>query len=267
MKIQAAIDSVGRQFGDDQVEELLRAARRGFNQAFDLIRRPQAALGVVKSPLGDLLVAASSRGVVLNHYVRDGADLAATIGRLRLYFDPVDDRSTAEEIGQEVRGYLAGDAKALRHKVDLTLAQSEFQKMVLAKLRAVPRGAVLSYRALSAVTGSPNAARAVGNALHNNPVPVYVPCHRVIAHDGGIGGYGGGLPSKLQLLRAEGFTVDNTGARISDHTVWGNKGTRIYCRPQCRTTARVDRTHVLFFADSKQAQRAGMRPCKLCRPS
>lgn len=266
MKIETVIDSVGHEFGDELVEELLRAAHRGFDQALDLIRRPQAALGVVKSPLGDLLVAASSRGVVLNHYVRDGVDLAATIARLRLYFDPVDDRRAAEEIGHEVRRYLAGDANALRHKVDLTLAQSGFQKVVLGKLRAVPRGAVLSYRALSAATGSPNAARAVGNALHTNPVPVYVPCHRVIAHDGGIGGYGGGLPSKLQLLRAEGFTVDDTAARISDRAVWGNKRTRIYCRPDCRTTARVDRTHVLFFADCKQAHKAGMRPCKLCRP-
>jgi methylated-DNA-[protein]-cysteine S-methyltransferase len=267
MKIQAVIDSVGGEFGDDLVEELLRAARRDFNQALDLIRRPQAALGVVKSPLGDLLVAASSRGVVLNHYLRDGADLAATIARLRLHFDPVEDRRTAEEIGQEVRDYLAGDAAALRRKVDLTMAQSAFQRMVLAKLQAVPRGAVLSYRALSAATGSPDAARAVGNALHNNPVPVYVPCHRVIAHDGGIGGYGGGLSSKLRLLRAEGFAVNNRDARISDSAVWGNKGTKIYCRPDCRTTARVDRTRVLFFADSKSAQNAGMRPCKLCRPN
>jgi methylated-DNA-[protein]-cysteine S-methyltransferase len=266
MKIEAVMDTVGREFDDDLVEQTLRAARRGFNRSLDLIRRPQAALGVVKSPLGELLVAASSRGVVLNHYLRGGTDLAASIARLRLYFDPIEDHRTAEEIGHEVSRYLLGEAQALRHKVDLTLAQTDFQKTVLGKLLKVPRGAVLSYQALSAATGSPHAARAVGNALHNNPVPVYVPCHRVIAHDGTIGGYGGGLRNKLLLLRAEGFAVDESDSTISRHSIWGNKGTRIYCRPQCYTTARVDRTRVLFFADSRQARRAGMRACKVCRP-
>lgn len=266
MKIEAVINSVGREFGDDLIEELLRTTRRSFARALDRIRRPQAAMGVVKSPLGDLLVAASSRGVVLNHYVRDSADLAATIADLRPHFDLVDDRSTAEEIGGEVRRYLAGDAGALRHKIDLSLAQTEFQKKVLARLLAVPRGAVLSYRALGAAAGSAKGARAVGNALHNNPVPVYVPCHRVIASDGGIGGYGGGLARKVQLLRAEGFAMGNADVDFSETAVWGNRGTKIYCRPQCHTTARTDRTRVLFFADSHLARRAGMRPCKLCRP-
>jgi methylated-DNA-[protein]-cysteine S-methyltransferase len=266
MKIKAVIDSVAGEFGDDFVEEVLRDARRGFDRALARIRRPQAALGVVKSPLGDLLVAATSRGVVLNHYLRDAADLAAAIAQLRLHFDLVDDRGTAEEIGDEVRRYVAGDAGALRHAVDLSLAQSAFHKKVLAKLLAVPRGAVISYQALGAAAGSPSAARAVGNAMHNNPVPVYVPCHRVIASDGGIGGYGGGLPRKLQLLRAEGFALDATAPKIPAGAVWGHRGTRIYCRRDCRTAARTDRTRLMFFAGPEPARQAGMRPCKLCHP-
>jgi methylated-DNA-[protein]-cysteine S-methyltransferase len=266
MKIDAGMDSAGGEFADGLVEELLRGARRSFGRALDLIRRPQAALGVVKSPLGDLLVAATGRGVVLNRYLRGGADLSATIARLRPFFDLVDDRRAAEAIGQEVRRYLTGDARALRHKVDLTLAQSTFQKNILSELQSVPRGAVLSYRALGMAAGSANSARAVGNALHNNPIPVYVPCHRVIASDGGIGGYGGGLSRKLQLLRVEGFAMDSVDTNISGGSVWGNRKTMIYCRPRCRVAARVDAGQILFFADSKQARRAGMRPCKLCRP-
>jgi methylated-DNA-[protein]-cysteine S-methyltransferase len=266
MKIEAVIDSMGPEFGDELVEELLRAARHSFGRRLDRIRRPQAALGVVKSPLGDLLVAVTSRGILLNHYLRDGADLASTIGELRPNFDLVEDRRAAEEIGNEIRRYLNGNAAALRHKVDLALAQGDFQRKVLTRLQAVPRGAVLSYQALGAVAGSARAARAVGNAMHNNPVPVYVPCHRVIASDGGIGGYGGGLTRKLQLLRAEGFAMENAAVKISDRAVWGNRGTKIYCRPQCHTTARVDRSRVLFFADPNQARKAGMRPCKICRP-
>jgi O-6-methylguanine DNA methyltransferase len=142
-----------------------------------------------------------------------------------------------------------------------------FQKKVLDKLQAVPRGAVISYQALAAAAGAPNGARAVGNALHNNPVPIYVPCHRVIASDGRIGGYGGGVARKIQLLRSEGFALDNSQGSIPDNIVWGHKGTKIYCRTSCRTTAHVDRTRIFFFADPEQARRAGMRPCKICRPA
>src|SRR5262249_8529232 len=124
-----------------------------------------------------------------------------------------------------------------------------------------------SYQGLAAASGTPHGARAVGNALHNNPVPIYVPCHRVIASDGRIGGYGGGGARKNQLLRSEGFAVDNAQGRISDNIVWGHKGTKIYCRSSCRTTAHVNRTRVLFFAAPEQARRAGMRPCKICRPA
>jgi len=88
----------------------------------------------------------------------------------------------------------------------------------------------------------------------------------VISSDGRIGGYGGGVARKIQLLRSEGFDLDNSQGRIPDNIVWGHKGTKIYCRRSCRTTAHVDRTRIFFFADPKQARRAGMRPCKICRP-
>jgi len=266
MRIDAVIESIDAEFGDEVIAGLLRATRRTFDQALELLRRPQAALGVVKSPLGDLLVATTRRGIALNHYVHDGADLAAAIARLRLYFDLVDDRRVADEIGAEVRRYLAGDGKALRHKVDLTMAHSAFHRKILTRLQAVPRGAVLSYRALGAAVGAANAARAVGNAMHNNPVPIYVPCHRVIASDGGIGGYGGGLERKLHLLRAEGFAVDSPATRLSERVVWGQPQDRIYCKSSCPTVSRADRAQVMLFAAPQLARKAGMRPCKVCHP-
>jgi methylated-DNA-[protein]-cysteine S-methyltransferase len=183
-----------------------------------------------------------------------------------LQFDPVEDQRTVKEVGKEVSRYVAGDAKALRHHVDLILAGNTFQKKVLDGLQAVPRGAVVSYQALGAAVGSARAARAVGNALHNNPVPIYVPCHRVIASDGRIGGYVGGDARKLQLLRSEGFAVDDDTANISNTTVWGHKGTKIYCRPDCRTVVHGDRARLVFFANPGEAQRADMWPCKTCRP-
>ena len=178
--------------GTKSVEALLRHSRGKVTTALKRLRRPEAAVGVVKSSLGDLLVAMSRRGVALTHYIHDDRDIAATLANLRLQFDPVEDQRTVREVGKEVSRYVAGDAKALRQHVDLTLAGNAFQKKVLDGLQTVPRGAVVSYQALGAAVGAAKAARAVGNALHNNPVPIYIPCHRVIASDGRIGGYVGG---------------------------------------------------------------------------
>jgi O-6-methylguanine DNA methyltransferase len=266
MKVETLLGSVGNEFGNEAIEQLLRRNRGGVDKALKHIRRPQAAVGIVKSPLGDLLVAMSAGGVLLNSYLRGASDLEATIQKLRLAFDPVEDQRTVREVGAEIRRYLAGDAKALRQTVDLTLVGTSFQKKVLDKLRSVPRGALISYQALGAALQAANSARAVGNALHDNPIPIYVPCHRVISSDGRIGGYAGGAARKLQLLRSEGFELNNAQARIADTVVWGHKGSKIYCRRDCRTAAHVDRAQILFFADPRQAERAGMRPCKICRP-
>jgi len=171
-----------------------------------------------------------------------------------------------KEVGKEVSRYVAGDAKALRQTVDLTLARNAFQRKVLDGLQMVPRGAVVSYQALGTTVGAVKAARAVGNALHNNPVPIYIPCHRVIASDGRLGGYVGGTACKLQLLRSEGFAVGSETANMSGTTVWGHRGTKMYCRLDCRVAAHGDRARIIFFANPEEARRAGMRSCKVCQP-
>jgi methylated-DNA-[protein]-cysteine S-methyltransferase len=266
MKIESFLGSIGNEFADETIEELLRRSRSHIDDVLKRSRRPEAAVGIVKSPLGDLLVAVSARGIVLNHYMLDGSDLGGTLARLRLELDPIEDSRSIREVGEELRRYIGGEAKALHRKIDLSLAPSPFQKKVLRKLQEIPRGAVVSYQALAAAVGAPKGARAVGNALHNNPVPIYVPCHRVISAAGRIGGYGGGSSRKLQLLRSEGFELGDTDAKLPDSVVWGHKGTNIYCRKNCRTSARVDPARILFFADRREARAAGMRPCKICRP-
>jgi len=266
MNIERLLGSIDNEMRDEVVEALLRHSHTKVTTALKHIRRPEAAVGVVKSSLGDLLVAMSPSGVALAHYVHDDRDIAASLATLRLQFDPVEDRRTVRTVGEEVSRYVAGDAKALRQHVDLTLAGNAFQKKVLDGLQTVPRGALVSYQALGAAVGAAKAARAVGNALHDNPVPIYIPCHRVVASDGRLGGYVGGAARKLQLLRSEGFAVDDETANISVTTVWGRRGTKIYCRADCRTVARVDRARIVFFANFEEARRAGMRPCKVCRP-
>ena len=266
MKIETLLRSVGSDFRAEVLDELLLRSRGKLHKALTLMRRPQAAVGVVKSALGDLLVAVTARGIALNHFLDDRSEIAAAMVKLRLELDPVEDSSTVGEIGRDVDRYLAGKVRALHREVDLTLAGHGFQRKVLDKLQAIPRGALISYRALGAAAGSPDSARAVGNALHNNPVPIYVPCHRVIASDGRIGGYGGGPGRKRQLLRSEGFALGDGAVKVPDNVVWGHRTTQIFCRASCRAVARVGRGRMLFFADQKAARQAGLRPCKICRP-
>jgi methylated-DNA-[protein]-cysteine S-methyltransferase len=266
MKMETLIRSVAGDLPEEVMEDLLLRSHGKFDKALQRIRRPQAAVGVVKSKLGDLLVAMTARGIVLNHYLVDDSDLTATLEKVRLRLDLIEDPRTIKEVGVEIHRYLAGEGKALRQNIDLSLAASPFQEKVLRKLQEIPRGAVVSYQALSAAAGAPKGARAVGNALHNNPVPIYVPCHRVILSDGRLGGYGGGAARKLQLLRSEGFALGDGDVRLPDSVVWGHRGTKIYCRNNCRAAARVGRRRMLFFADQKEARQAGLRPCKICRP-
>jgi len=82
-----------------------------------------------------------------------------------------------------------------------------FQRAVWQELASIPRGRTISYAELARRVGRPGAARAVGQAVGANPVPILLPCHRVVASDGGLGGFGGGLPMKKTLLRAEGVAV------------------------------------------------------------
>lgn len=86
---------------------------------------------------------------------------------------------------------------------------TEFQRKVWERLREIPRGRVVSYGYLAEeLAGGPDAARAVGGAVGSNPLPIVIPCHRVVRSDGGLGGFGGGLPRKVALLRLEGVDVE-----------------------------------------------------------
>ena len=106
---------------------------------------------------------------------------------------------------KELREYLAGQ----RRRFSVTLAKTsatEFQRSVWSTLQEIPYGSVMTYGEVAAATGHPGAHRAVGNANHANPVPVLVPCHRVVASNG-LGGYGGGDEVKRFLLELEGVAL------------------------------------------------------------
>ena len=110
-----------------------------------------------------------------------------------------------EEATQQVEEYLSGERGAFELPVDIS-SMTPFQQTVLDEVAKVPRGEVVTYGELAKRIGKPHAARAVGQALGSNPVPIVVPCHRVIASDGSLGGYSGrrGVETKATLLTLEG---------------------------------------------------------------
>lgn len=155
-----------------------------------------------KSPFGDLIISVGKDGV---SYIQLGG---AKRSKRRPHIDGVAKRppAGAREISSALAKYFAGDGHALdRLQVDLTNVPNEFQRTVLTTLRRIVRpGMTISYGELAEVVGHPGAARAVGTAMANNPVPLILPCHRVLASGGALGGYGGGLDMKRALLRMEG---------------------------------------------------------------
>ena len=119
-----------------------------------------------------------------------------------IYDTDVVEGGTAGKFARELEKYLKG--KLLRFKTPIDMSSgTEFEQAVWKRLRNVPYGRVVTYKELAAAVGKPNAARAVGNAMGKNPLPIVVPCHRVLAA-GGIGGYSSGIEIKKSLLRLEG---------------------------------------------------------------
>jgi methylated-DNA-[protein]-cysteine S-methyltransferase len=114
--------------------------------------------------------------------------------------------SFIRRLAQQLKQYAAG--KTVRWSVPVDLSSgTHFQQKVWRSLTKIPRGRTQSYAWVARKIGKPNATRAVGTACGANPVPVVIPCHRVIASDGSLGGFGGGLPMKRRLLRLEGADV------------------------------------------------------------
>lgn len=148
----------------------------------------------VDSPIGPLTL--MSRDGCLTHLVMED-QAHATSAPPGSIFD--DDAFT--EVSAQLDEYFAGQRTTF--DVAMTLEGTEFQRRVWAELSVIPYGETISYGELARRIGNPKASRAVGLANGRNPIAVIVPCHRVIAGDGSLGGYGGGLERKVQLLELE----------------------------------------------------------------
>src|SRR5947209_4223218 len=173
-------------------------ARAAENGLADVVYAP------VSSPFGELLLAATGRGLLRVAFPEEDAD--SVLERISRRVSPriVEAPAGLEWARRELDEYFAGSRRRFELALDWSLVGGPFGREVLRVTSEIPYGGVLSYREVATDAGSPRGSRAAGNALGSNPIPIVVPCHRVLHAGGGLGGYGGGLQRKRWLLELEG---------------------------------------------------------------
>ena len=215
---------------------------------------------LTEGPAGPLMVAFNGHGI---SYVLAGDDADELARQVRTRLDRGVRRVATPSAGL-LPALRTGRTRGLR--LDLR-GRTEFEQAVLAAALRIPRGEVRSYAWVAAAIGRPGAVRAVGSALGRNPVPVVIPCHRVVRTDGQIGDYVWGGPVKRTILAHEGLDLDEVerlGAAGVHYT--GSDTTHIFCVPTCRDARRTTVAHTVRFRSAAAAAAAGYRPCRHCTP-
>ena len=169
----------------------------------DAERLVDVAYARADSPVGSLLVAATPAGLVRLAFEREGDDEVLAQLAERVSPRVLEAPRRLDEVRRELDEYFAGRRDHFELPLDWQLSAG-FRKTVLETLYAgVDYGRTVSYLELATMVGNPRASRAVGTAMATNPIPIVVPCHRVLRTGGQLGGYGGGLPAKVTLLQLE----------------------------------------------------------------
>jgi len=218
----------------------------------------------VDGPVGALYVAFTDRGI---SYVCPTAWMNGERDRFLDYY--------RSRFGRPLRSATkvpAGLKTALREgrgtglRYDLR-GVGDFDRLVLAKTLEIPKGQVRPYAWIAREIGHPAAVRAAGSALGRNPVPILIPCHRVVRSDGATGNYGFGPKLKVDLLAAEEVNLDETRAlgRRGVHYL-ASDTTGVYCYPSCAHARRITAPHRVELGNAAGAAAAGYRACRDCRP-
>ena len=156
------------------------------------------------TPVGRLLVAATPRGLVRVSF--HGEAHEAVLGEMAERLSPrvLEAPARLDVVRRELEEYFEGGRREFDVPLDVSLMGSSFRRRVLERTAKIPYGATASYREVASAAGNERAVRAAGTALGANPIPIVVPCHRVVRTGGELGGYGGTIPRKVALLRLEG---------------------------------------------------------------
>jgi methylated-DNA-[protein]-cysteine S-methyltransferase len=186
--------------GDDDAAEAAAARLVELAGAEGLV---DVSYGTVESPFGALLAATTGRGLVRLAFPEEDVD--GVLERLARRVSPriVEAPGALEVARRELDEYFSGGRRRFELELDRALI-GPFSRRVLRATSRIPYGKVLSYQEVAAKAGSPRGSRAAGNALGSNPIPIVIPCHRVLRSGGALGGYGGGLERKRWLLQLEG---------------------------------------------------------------
>jgi O-6-methylguanine DNA methyltransferase len=217
---------------------------------------------VFDTVLGDVYVAWNRSGI-------SAASRAASADEFEAWFRrdvgrPLTAAPPPAELATRIADHLGGKR---RLRYDLR-GLTEFEQSVLRKACEIPYGQVRPYSWVAREIGHPAAVRAVGTALAHNPIPYFIPCHRVVRADGVIGNYSGGGPeAKRNILSLEGVRLKKleelarAGFRYE-----GVSSTKVYCYPTCHHARRAQEKNVVWLRNAADARRSGFRPCKVCRP-
>ncbi len=193
--VERALAGLGPADATDAQERFLRRA-----QADGLV---DVAYAAVDSPVGELVAAVTPRGLVRLAY--DDGHFDAVLSELAARVSPrvIEAPAQLDDVRRQLDEYFAGRRQRFDVPVDWTLTRG-FTRGVLQSTAGIPFGELATYREVATGAGNPAAVRAAGNALGANPMPIVVPCHRIIRTGGALGGYTGGIERKQFLLRLEG---------------------------------------------------------------
>jgi methylated-DNA-[protein]-cysteine S-methyltransferase len=246
-------------------------AREGLESRLADLRSRLVSYRVFPSPLGHILIARSEHGVSLVEYLHRGTDLRASRLSRVAGVELQEDGAEVETLHRELLEYLRGDRTRLEWPLDLRLARSDFHRAVLRATAAIPYGAVTSYAGIAAEIGKPAATRAVAQALRWNPLPIVVPCHRIVGTSGALTGYSGDrVGLKRELLAVEGIQSKGrrSDSRVARDTLYHYEANdqHEYCLPTCGDIARHPIGRVTLLASRELAGSLGLVPCTSCRP-
>ena len=234
------------------------------------LRRRLLTYRIFPSPLGHILIARSETGISAVEYLERGTSFRTSRLSREPGVDVVQGGKDLERACQDLLEYLQGRRRRIEWPLDLRLARSDFQRSVLEATAAIPYGAVVSYAGLARDVGRAQAVRAVAQALRRNPLPIVIPCHRVIGSSGALTGYAGnklGLKQRLLALEGVPTTRETGGPAIRPQEMYVlYPGMRAYCLPTCPWLNMAPPTPLTRFALREHAEGAGLDPCGICRP-
>lgn len=252
----------------ESYEEHIRKARMKLDRF--LVSKPVVHLyyGLFSSPVGKLCIAKSERGVSFISW-QNKMDRLLSQCKGSPHIVAEEDGEDLQRLFKELEAYLAGQCHHLDWPIDDQMLKSDFQREVFKVLSEVPYGAVISYQGLAEAMGRPKAVRAVAQALRFNPLPIVIPCHRVIGSDGHLTGYAGGLEIKRRLLALEGIPlqIKRSGPFINREQMYvGWRSSHEYCLPTCPSLKKISPGEMLLLSGKTAPRQLGFTPCDACHP-